>query len=139
MAPTTNKIADCALNSVARSSAFAAATWTSASAFGPNQTAARPPATPKIHHGKTSRRCSWAFPTTAVLKSKTAREGVMVTALTAEMTVETEIVSANWRKKWPVMPPMNAQGTNTAHSTRATATIGPVTSSMALIVAVRGS
>ena len=37
------------------------------------------------------------------------------------------------------MPLMNAQGTNTAHSTNPTATIGPVTSSMALMVAVRAS
>ena len=41
------------------------------------------------------------------------------------MIVETAIVTANWRKNWPVMPLMNAQGTNTAHSTRATAMIGP--------------
>ena len=60
-------------------------------------------------------------------------------ALMAEITVETEIVTANCRKNRPVMPPMNAQGTNTAHSTRATAMIGPVTSSMALMVAVRAS
>ena len=57
----------------------------------------------------------------------------------AEMSVETEIVTANCRKNCPVMPPMNAQGTNTAQSTRATAMIGPVTSSMALMVAVRMS
>ena len=63
----------------------------------------------------------------------------MVMALMAEMTVETAMVTANWRKNWPVMPLMNAHGTNTAHSTRATATIGPVTSSIALMVAVRGS
>ena len=55
----------------------------------------------------------------------TAREGVIVTALMAEMIVETAIVTANWRKNWPVMPPMNAQGTNTALSTRAIARIGP--------------
>src|SRR5262249_40548099 len=41
-------------------------------------------------------------------------------------------------KNWPVIPPTNAHGTNTAHSTRATAMIGPVTSSMALTVASRG-
>ena len=49
----------------------------------------------------------------------------MVRALIAEMTVETAIVTANWRKNWPVMPLMKAHGTNTAHSTRATAMIGP--------------
>ena len=63
----------------------------------------------------------------------------MVIALIAEMTVETEIVKANCRKNWPVMPLKNAQGTKTAHSTKATAMIGPVTSSMALMVAVRTS
>jgi hypothetical protein len=73
------------------------------------------------------------------LNRNTARDGVMVMALMAEITVETEIVRANWRKNWPVMPLMKAHGTNTAHSTRPTATIGPVTSSMALMAAVRGS
>ena len=38
----------------------------------------------------------------------TAREGVIVMALIAEMIVETAIVTANWRKNCPVMPPMNA-------------------------------
>jgi hypothetical protein len=28
--------------------------------------------------------------------------------------VEAEMVTANWRKNWPVMPLMNAHGTNTA-------------------------
>ena len=63
----------------------------------------------------------------------------MVTALTAEMTVDTATVTANWMKNWPVMPLMNAHGTKTAHSTRPTAMIGPVTSSIALMAAVRGS
>ncbi len=48
------------------------------------------------------------------------------------------MVTANWRKNCPVMPLMNAHGTNTAHSTRATATTGPVTSSIALRAASRG-
>ena len=78
-------------------------------------------------------------PRTSLLKISTARDGVMVMALMAEMTVETAIVTANWRKNWPVMPLMNAHGTNTAHSTRPTAMIGPVTSSIALMVAVRAS
>ena len=50
-----------------------------------------------------------------------ARAGLSVSELNAEMTVETAMVTANWRKNWPVMPLMNAHGTNTAHSTRATA------------------
>ena len=47
-----------------------------------------------------------------------ASAGLSVSELNAEMTVETAIVTANWRKNCPVMPLMNAHGTNTAHSTR---------------------
>ena len=43
-----------------------------------------------------------------------ARAGLSVSELNAEMSVETAIVSANCRKNWPVMPLMNAHGTNTA-------------------------
>ena len=43
-----------------------------------------------------------------------ASAGLSVSELNAEMTVETAIVSANCRKNWPVMPLMNAHGTNTA-------------------------
>ncbi len=60
-------------------------------------------------------------------------------ALMAEMQVEAAIVTANSRKKRPVMPVMNAHGTKTAHKTSVMATMGPVISSMARIVAVRGS
>ena len=35
-----------------------------------------------------------------------ARAGLSVSELKAEITVETAIVTANWRKNWPVMPPM---------------------------------
>ena len=63
--------------------------------------------------------------------------GLSVSELKAEITVETAMVTANWRKNWPVMPLMKAQGTNTAHSTRATAITGPVTSSIALRAASR--
>ena len=34
--------------------------------------------------------------------------------MNAEISVELAIVRANWRKNWPVIPEMNAQGTNTA-------------------------
>ena len=57
----------------------------------------------------------------------------------AEMIVETAIVTANWRKNWPVMPPRKQHGMNTALSTSVIARIGPVISSIALIVAVRAS
>ena len=69
-------------------------------------------------------------------KIRTARAGVSVMALKAEIIIETAIVRANWRKNWPVMPPMNAQGRNTELSTSVMAMIGPVISSIALIVAV---
>ena len=63
----------------------------------------------------------------------------MVMALTAEMIIDAEIVTANCWKKRPVMPGMKAHGTNTAHSTSVIARIGPVISSIALIVADRAS
>ncbi len=67
-----------------------------------------------------------------------ARAGLKVSELNAEITVETAMVRANWRKNCPVMPLMNAHGTNTADSTRATATTGPDTWSIALWAACRG-
>ena len=67
-----------------------------------------------------------------------ASAGLRVSELIAEITVETAIVTANWRKNWPVIPLMNAHGTNTAQSTSATAITGPVTSSIALRVRLRG-
>ena len=63
----------------------------------------------------------------------------MVRALTAEMIVETEIVTANWRKNCPLTPPRKQQGMNTELSTKVMARTGPVISSMALRVAVRAS
>ena len=68
-----------------------------------------------------------------------ASAGLRVSELIVEKTVETAMVTANWRKNWPVIPLMNAHGTNTAQSTSATAITGPVTSSMALRVASRGA
>src|SRR3954471_18382186 len=52
-----------------------------------------------------------------------ASAGLSVSELIAEKIVDTEIVTANCRKNWPVMPPTNAQGTNTAERTSATAII----------------
>ena len=66
-----------------------------------------------------------------------ASAGLSVSELMAEKTVDTEIVTANWRKNRPVMPLIKAHGTNTAHSTRATAITGPVTSSIAFRAASR--
>src|SRR6516162_9056789 len=56
-----------------------------------------------------------------------ASAGLSVSELNAEITVETAMVTANWRKNCPVMPLMNAHGTNTADSTSATAITGPAT------------
>ena len=67
-----------------------------------------------------------------------ASAGLSVSELKAEMAVDTAIVKANCRKNCPVIPEMNAVGTNTAHSTTATAITGPETSLIALIVASRG-
>ena len=94
----------------------------------------------KNHQGNASRFSSWPpWLPSSVLKIITARDGVIVSALIAEMIVETAIVTANWRKNWPVIPPRKQQGMNTELSTRVIARIGPVISSIALIVAVRES
>src|SRR4051794_34869458 len=61
--------------------------------------------------------------------SKAVSAGLSVSELNAEITVETEIVSANCRKNCPMMPVMNAQGMNTALSTKPTAMTGPETCS----------
>ncbi len=58
-------------------------------------------------------------------------------ALTAEMSIDTEIFSANCLKNAPVMPPKKALGSSTELRTRVMARIGPVISFMALIVASR--
>ncbi len=65
--------------------------------------------------------------------------GLSVSELKVEITVEAAIVSANWRKNCPVNPLMNAQGTKTALKTSPTATTGPETWLIALIVASRGA
>ena len=67
-----------------------------------------------------------------------AKAGLSVREFTAESTVDTAIVRANCRKNSPTIPEINAQGTNTAHSTRATPITGPVTSCMARNAASRG-
>src|SRR5699024_3610786 len=78
---------------------------------GRTQAVATPPATPKIHHGSASRR--WPWPCESPWKISTARDGVMVSALMAEITVETAMVTANWRKNWPLTPPRKQHGRNT--------------------------
>src|SRR5688500_6228378 len=56
-----------------------------------------------------------------------------------EMTTDTAIVTANCLYSCPVSPPRNATGTNTADSTSTIAMTGPVTCSIALMVASRGA
>ena len=65
--------------------------------------------------------------------------GVKVRALKAEMATENAMVSANWRKRMPVLPGKKATGTNTATSTSEVAMTAPATSFMATVVARRGS
>src|SRR5262249_10218455 len=67
---------------------------------GSSQSVTAPPTTPKIHQGNASRFNSWPCPCapSSVLRISTARDGVIVKALTAEMIVETAIVTANCRK-----------------------------------------
>ena len=69
-----------------------------------------PPRMPKIHQGSASRLMFVPVRTlSSVLKITTARDGVMVRALMAEMIVETAMVTANWRKNWPLTPPGNSR------------------------------
>src|SRR5262249_35021068 len=61
-----------------------------------------------------------------------------VSELKHEMMVEAAMVRPNCRKNCPLIPAMNAVGTNTAQSTSAMPMTGPVTSSMAFRLASRG-
>jgi hypothetical protein len=68
--------------------------------------------------------------------SSTAQSaGLRVSALSAEMSMDTETATANWRNSWPLMPGMNATGTNTESSTKVMARIGPVISRIAFLQA----
>ena len=64
--------------------------------------------------------------------SSAASAGLSVSALKAEISTDTAIVTANCWYSRPVMPGMNAVGMNTAARMRAIATTGPETSSIAL-------
>ena len=65
------------------------------------------------------------------------RAGLRVSALTAEITTATEMVTANWRKSWPLIPGRKPTGANTATRTRVVAITGPVISAIAWRVASR--
>ena len=64
--------------------------------------------------------------------------GDNVSALIAEMNIDTATVTANWRNNSPEMPGMKATGTNTESSTSVIAMIGAVISRMASLVASAG-
>ncbi len=64
--------------------------------------------------------------------------GVSVSATSADRPVDTATVIANCWYMTPAMPPRNATGTNTAARISAIATTGPLTSSIARMVASRG-
>ena len=64
--------------------------------------------------------------------------GDRVSAFKAEISMATEIVTANWRNSWPDTPGMKAIGTNTDSKTSEMATIGAVISLIAFFVASRG-
>src|SRR6478752_3408743 len=64
--------------------------------------------------------------------------GLNVSELNAEKMNEKTIVIANWLYRRPVMPGMNATGTNTAASTSVIVMIGVVISAIAARVAASG-
>ncbi len=53
----------------------------------------------------------------------------------AEITIETDTATANCRNSWPLMPGMNATGTNTESRTSVIAMIGATISPIAFLVA----
>ena len=64
-----------------------------------------------------------------------ASAGLSVSEQKHESAVATAMVTANWRKKRPVMPSRKAVGTNTAQSTSAMDSSAPPTSSMVAVAA----
>ena len=87
---------------------------------------------------KSSRNWNGSFLVPGGLRRMAASAGLKVNELIAERTVETEMVTANCLKNWPVIPLIKVHGIKTAHNTRATAITGPVTSFIALRAASRG-
>src|SRR5207244_13019122 len=83
-------------------------------------------------------RWNGSFSAPRGLRSNAARAGESVSELSAEIAVETAMVSANWRKNVPEMPAINAVGIKTEQRTRAIATNETTTSLIALRAASRG-
>ncbi len=63
------------------------------------------------------------------------RAGLSDSALIAEISIDTDTATANWRNSCPLIPGMNATGTNTDSKTRVIAMIGPVIWAIAFFVA----
>ena len=61
--------------------------------------------------------------------------GLRLSALIAEITIETDTATANCWNSWPLMPGMKATGTNTDRSTSVIAMIGATISPIAFLVA----
>ena len=61
--------------------------------------------------------------------------GLNVSALSAEISIETDTATANCRNNCPLMPGMNATGTNTERRTSVIAKIGAVICAIAFLVA----
>ena len=74
-----------------------------------------------------------------VWRRKSAQSaGERVSALTAEISIATLIVTANWRNSVPEMPGMKPIGTKTESSTSEMAMIGAVICAIAFFVACCG-
>src|SRR5437660_730783 len=72
------------------------------------------------------------------LRSRAARAGDSVSELSAEIAVETAMVSANYQKKLTEIPEMDATQLPTDSSTSVIATMAPPTSVITLRAASRG-
>ena len=80
------------------------------------------------------------FASCSALRNRIAHKaGVSVSAMNPEMTTAIATVNANCRYIDPAMPPRNATGTNTAHSTSTMATTAPETSRIASTAASNGA
>src|SRR5208282_2644050 len=69
------------------------------------------------------------------LSSTEQSAGLKVSALSAEISIEIETATANWRNNCPLMPGVKATGTNTDNKTKVMARIGPVISDIAFLQA----
>ncbi len=89
----------------------------------------------RLNQSKKRASTPWCCDSAAGCSSSAHSAGVSVSATTADSSTEVASVSANCLYNWPVRPPRNATGMNTADSTMAIATTGPPTSASAALVA----